>query len=172
MALFTRVQHLCSFFQMFGRRRTPSVRPSLLMFRIDLSIAWIISSLMLYRVPPSGSFILLKRSYSHWLISGENGRCFRISHCQRRKGVHDSSSGVTPCIVMKKGFCTTKCHRFLQSPWDYDLFAKIKKTAARDPVQHKRWICPCYRAVNMEHQQRCTRWWCTTPSKHLTKGDK
>ena len=29
-----------------------------------------------------------------------------------------------------------------------------------------------YRTVNTEHQQRWTRWWCTTPSKHLAKGDK
>ena len=43
------------------------------------------------------------------------------------------------------------------------------KNTARGPVQHKIWTYPCYRAVNTEHQQRCTRWWCTTPSKHLGK---
>ena len=37
-----------TFFQMFGRSPTPSVRPSLLMFRIGHPIAQIISSLMLY----------------------------------------------------------------------------------------------------------------------------
>ena len=66
MALFTSVQHLCTFnivaplfitfCQMFGRSHTPSARPSLLMFRIDRPIARISSSLVLYRVPRSGSF--------------------------------------------------------------------------------------------------------------------
>ena len=72
MALLTGVQHLCTFntvaalfitvCQMFGRRRTPLARPPLLMFRIDRPIARVSSSLVLYRVPRSGSFILAKRS--------------------------------------------------------------------------------------------------------------
>ena len=44
-------------------------------------------------------------------------------------------------------------------------------TTVRDPVQYKRWTQPCYRAVNTEHQQRWTHWWCTTPSQHLENGD-
>ena len=40
------------------------------------------------------------------------------------------------------------------------------------PLQHKRWTYPCSRAVNTEHQQKWTPWWCATPSKHLEKGDK
>ena len=47
-----------------------------------------------------------------------------------------------------------------------------ERATARDPVQHKRWTYPCYRAVNTEHQQRWTRWWFMTPSKHLEKGYK
>ena len=60
MALFTEVQHLCTFsiiaplfitfYQVFGRRRIPSARPSWLMFNIDRSIARISSYLVLYRV--------------------------------------------------------------------------------------------------------------------------
>ena len=38
---------------MFGSRRTPSARPSLLMFRINGSIARVSSSIVLYRVPRS-----------------------------------------------------------------------------------------------------------------------
>ena len=49
------------------------------------------------------------------------------------------------------------------SPCDYNLFFKIERTTARDPVQHKILTYPCYRAVNTEHQQRWTCW-CTTPS--------
>ena len=51
-----------------------------------------------------------------------------------------------------------------------------ERTTARGPVLHKRWTYPCYRAVNMEHQQRWTRWWCTTPpniwQKLINKGDQ
>ena len=47
-----------------------------------------------------------------------------------------------------------------------------ERTAAWDPVRHKRWTYMCCRADNTEHQQRWTRWWCTTSSKHLVKGDK
>ena len=47
-----------------------------------------------------------------------------------------------------------------------------ERTTARDPVQYKRWTYPCYKAVNREHQQRWTRWWCTRHSKHLAGGDK
>ena len=53
------------------------------------------------------------------------------------------------------------------SPWDYDLFAKVKESLW-DPTQHKIWTYPCSRAVNTEHQQRWMLWWCTTPSKYLT----
>ena len=77
MPLFTWVQHLytfsiatplfINFFQMFGRHRTPSAHPSLLMFCIDCPVAWISSSLALYWVPHSSSFTLAKRSWS-----GEN----------------------------------------------------------------------------------------------------
>ena len=74
MVLFTGVQHLYTsniaasviiFCQMFGWRRTLSERPSLLMFRIDRPTALIIPSLVLYRVPRSGSFTLAKRLYNH-----------------------------------------------------------------------------------------------------------
>ena len=47
-----------------------------------------------------------------------------------------------------------------------------ERTTARDPVQDKRLTYQCYRAFNMQHQQKWTHWWCTTPSKHLAKGDK
>ena len=63
-------------------------------------------------------------------------------------------------------------------PYSPDVSMRLRslrqseRTTARDPVQHKRWTYPCYMAVNTEHQQRWTRWWCTTPSKPLLKGDK
>ena len=54
------------------------------------------------------------------------------------------------------------------SPCDYSL-RQSERTAARDPVLHKRWTYTCNRAVNMKHQQRWTRWWCTIPFKYLAK---
>ena len=39
-----------------------------------------------------------------------------------------------------------------------------ERTTARDPVNHKKWTSPCYRAFNAEDQQR----W-TTLSKHWAK---
>ena len=53
------IYHFC---QMFGRRRTPSARPSLLMFSIDRPITRVSSFPVLYRVPRRGSFTLEKRS--------------------------------------------------------------------------------------------------------------
>ena len=51
--------------------------------------------------------------------------------------------------------------------WDHAITISSPKwkTAARDPVQHKSWTYPCFR-------ERSTRWWCTTPSKHLEEGHK
>ena len=49
---------------------------------------------------------------------------------------------------------------------------RSETTTERDPVQHKRWTYLRYRAINEEHHQRWTRWWCATPSKHLAKSDK
>ena len=45
---------------MFARHRKPSAHTSLFMFHTDRPIAWISSSLVLYRDPRSGSFTLAK----------------------------------------------------------------------------------------------------------------
>ena len=49
-------------------------------------IAWISSSLVLGRVPFSGSFTLAKRSELHGLISGEYSGCARISNSRSARG--------------------------------------------------------------------------------------
>ena len=82
---------------MFGRRRTPSERPSLLMFRIDHPIARISSYLVLYRVPRS--------VLSQWRRDRNRVDSYRVSTVDvpfpGAQAVRDSSSGVTPCIFMK-----------------------------------------------------------------------
>ena len=82
--------------QMLGRRCTSSAHTPLLMFRIDRPIAWINSSLVLYRVPRSGSYTLANRSESHGFISCEYGECSTISHYQRH-GVRDPSQQQQQC---------------------------------------------------------------------------
>ena len=80
-------------------------------------------------------------------------------------------SGVTSCVVMKNDEVlyhqmSTFCHESMQ------LRSLCQSERMRDSVQHKIWTYPYYRAVNTEHQQRWTRWWCMTSSKHLPKSDK
>ena len=74
MASITGVRHICTFniaplpliyhfCQTFGRRRTPSTRPFLFMFRIGSPISQVISS-VLYRVPRTDSLTLAKTYHS------------------------------------------------------------------------------------------------------------
>ena len=156
---------------MFERHRTLSVRPSLLMFRIDRAIAQISSSVVLYRVPRSGSFTLAKRSKS-------NGLRRKRLHLVVQKPIilNDSARSHTAAAV------TDLLRRwqweFLEHPpyspdkssCDCDFFVKVKEPLRG--TRYKRYCYMCYWAVNTENQQRWTRWWCTTPSKHLAKGDK
>ena len=44
------------------------------------------------------------------------------------QAVRDSSGVILALSRRMMEFCSTKCRRFLLSPCDYDLFAKVKKT--------------------------------------------
>ena len=83
------------------------------------------------------------------------------------------SSGVAPCIVMKNDevlfYQMMSCPPESMQLWS---LPQTRRTTARDLIQHKRWTCPCYRAVNTEPQQRQMHWCCIMPLKHLTKTDK
>ena len=83
-----------------------------------------------------------------------------------------SSSGVTPCTVMKNdGSLYYQVSSFSRKSMRLRSLRQSEWTK-RLLVQHKRWTYPCSRAVNTEYQQRWTCWWQTTPSKHLAKGHK
>ena len=124
-----------TFYEMFGRRRTPSAPTSLLMFRIERPISRTSSSIVLYRVTHSSSFTLAKRS-NRMDSSGEYGVCSTISHCRRRKrSVPAASLWLFALSWRMMGFCTTKCRRFFLSPCACDLFAEVKEP-------HKRWTYP------------------------------
>ena len=107
------------------------------------------------------------------------------------------SSGVTPCIVMVQNpiilhdnarshtaAVTDLLHRWQweilehppyspdMSPCDYDVSAKVKEPLRSTRYNTTDEIIRAIGTVNMEHQQRWTCWWCTTPLKHLAKADK
>ena len=44
------------------------------------------------------------------------------------------------------------------------------KNRREGPGTTKRWTYPCYKAVNMEHQQKWTRWWHGSRIGYETKG--
>ena len=76
--------------------------------------------------------------------------------------VRDSSNAVTPCIVMQNDVLYLQVSSFSPESMRLRSLRLSEWTAVRDPVQHKRWTYPCYRAVISEHPLRWTRWWCTT----------
>ena len=161
-----------TFYQMFRRCRTPSARPSLLMFRIDRPTARISSSRVLYRSLPL-VLSLWQRDYNHKDSYRVSTKDFPESPIAMAQEVHDSSTCLTPCIVMKNdGVLYHQESSFYPESMRLRSFRQSEWTIARDPVQHKRLTYPCYRAVNREHQQKWSRWWCTTPFKHLAKCDK
>ena len=107
------------------------------------------------------------------LVSYYYVECSRISHYQQRyKRSVTSAVWLLALLWRMMEFCTTKFSRFLRSPCDYDLFVKEK-----EPLQGTRYNIrdELIRAIGRsirKHQQAWTRWWYTTPSKHLVKGDK
>ena len=99
--------------------------------------------------------------YSCWdgnissLISGEDGGCSRILHYQRRKRSVTAAVWLLALSWRMMGFCTSKFRHFILSTRDYDLFAKVKE-----------WL------LGTRYNTRWTRWWCMTPSKQSSRGDK
>ena len=85
---------------MSGRRHTQSVRPSLLMFHIDRPIAQISSSLVLYQVL-AAALSLWRRDHNHMDSYWASKVAVPESPIASSTRVSDSTSGVTPCIVMK-----------------------------------------------------------------------
>ena len=104
---------------MFGRRRTTSERPSLLMLRIDRPITRVSSSLVLYRVPRSGFFHFgTVRSFSTTFVqrSGENNDTWWYrtpSFFMKMQGVTPLLSSRTSCAAGNGRFwnihLTTRC---------------------------------------------------------------
>ena len=112
---------------MFGRRRTPSPRPSLLMFRTDRPIARLRSYFLLYRVPRSSSFILAKRSKSHGLR--RNRRHLVV---QNPIILHNNANSHTAAVTellrrWKWEILEHPPYSRDMSPCDYDPFAKVKE---------------------------------------------
>ena len=74
---------------------------------------------------------LWRRDRNHWFTWGDYGGCSRISHCQSRKRSVTAAVWLFALSWRIMGFCITKCRRFLVSPCDCDLFAKVKEPLRR-----------------------------------------
>ena len=157
---------------MFGRHRTPSVRPSLLMFHIERPLAWISSSVVLYHAPSQWFFHFGEEIVKAWTqkktttLGGtephhSSWQC-KESHCCCHEPLAPLAMGDsgTSTVLTRYESMRLRSHR------------QNEGTTARNPVKHKRWTYPCYMTINTEHQQRWMCWWCMMSSKHLTKGDK
>ena len=77
-----------------------------------------------------------------------------------------------PLVLLTMGDSGTSTVLIRYESMRLQSLCQSERTTARDPVQHKRWIYPHYRAVNKEHQLIWMCWWFTTSSKHLAKDDK
>ena len=117
-----------TFCPVFGRLRTPSARPSLLIFHTDRPMARISSSLVLYWNPRSGSFTLAKRS---WPRGPRRKR--RHLMVQKHIILHDNARSHTSAAVMD--FLRRWLWENLEHPpsshdmsaCDYDLSPKMKE---------------------------------------------
>ena len=135
MALFTGVQHLCTFniatplfitfCQMWGKRRTPSARPSLLMLcSTDKFISYVVPG------PSQWFFHFDEEIVIAWTHIGWVRWMFQNLPLPAVQEVHDSR-GMTPCFVMKNnGVLYHQVSSF--SPESMRL--RSQRTTVRDPV--------------------------------------
>ena len=179
MALFTGVQHLCTF----------NIVSSLIYFllpnvwktsyTISASIFIDVSCWPPYSTDKFISCVVLgssqwifhfgKEIVILWTLIGWVGWMFQNLPLPAAQEARDSSYGVIPCIVTKiDGVLYHQMSFSAECMWLRSL-RQSERTTARDTVQHMRWTYPCYRVVKTEHQQRWTRWLYRTPSKHLEK---
>ena len=132
-------------------------------YSTDKFISWVVSG------PSQWFFHFGKEIVIAWTHIGWVRWMFQNLQFPAVQEVRDSS-GVTACIVMKNdAVLYHQVSSFSSESMRLQSLDQSERTTTRDPVQHKRWTYLCYRTVNTEHQQRWTRWWCTTPSKHLKK---
>ena len=115
---------------------------------------------------------------SHWLFHFDKKIALARTHIRwvwwmfknlplpAAQEVRDSSD-VTPCIVMKNDVVLYhQVSSFSSESMRLQSLRQSERITMRDLVQYKKWTYPCYRAVNTEHPELWTGWWCTTPSKH------
>ena len=125
--------------QLFGRHRTRSALPSLLMFRIDRTLTQIGSSLELFRVARSVLSLWRKQIIIAWIGIRWVRWMFQNLPLPAAQEVRDSSSGVTPCIVMiNDRLLYHQVSSFSPESMWLRFLHQSERTTARDPVQHKR----------------------------------
>ena len=158
---------------MFGKYLTPSALSTLLMFCIYHTVARISSSLLCCTRSLSVVLSLWRRDRNR-MNSGENDDTWWY----RTPSFFMTMQGVTPLLSW------TSCITAMGDSGTYIVFTrhwihviivslpKWKNHCEGPSTTQEMKTFPCYRAINMEHQQRWMCWWCTTPSKHLAKGDQ
>ena len=132
---------------MFGRRRTPSARPSLLIFRIERPIARI--SHLLCCTGSLAVVLSFWRRDRNLMDSWEDDD----TSWYRTPSFFMIMQGVTPPLSWTS--CTAGNSETFTVLNRYESkrlvsLRQSERTTVRDLVQQKKWIYPCYRAVNME----------------------
>ena len=154
--------------------RPKNVHPTQSAVKVMFIVVHDIDGLILHHAVPQRQSTAA-RSYSTTFVwrSGENDNTWwrrTSSFFMTMQGFIPRCHGpLAPLTMGDAGTSTVVTQYESMRLW---YLCQSERTTARDPVQHKRWTYPCYRAVNMEYHQRWTNWCCTMPSKHLAKGDK
>ena len=126
---------LITFYHIFGRHRTPSARPSLLMFRADRPIVRISSSLVLYRIPRSGSYstTFVQRSGENETLRGtephySSFQCKESHRCCCHGHLAPLTMGDSVTSILFTRYESMRLRSLRQ----------IERTTVRNPIQHKR----------------------------------
>ena len=142
--------------QMFGRRHTPSVCPSLFMFHIDCPISTnkFISCFVL---GPSQWFVHFVEEI---VIARTQEKTTTLGDTEPYHSM--TMQGATP--LLSRTSCASGNGRsgtsIVLTRHESLLLRSLRQSeriTASDPVQHERWTYPCCRAVNSKLQEKWTR---------------
>ena len=152
MTLFTGVQHLCTFnvvsrliyhlLQNFWKATYTISRPTSIFVDVPYWLPFSTDKFISCIVLSSSQWFFQfgKEIIIAWTHIGWIRWIFQYLPLPVAQEVHDSSSSISPCIVMKNG--VVLYHQVpLFSPESIQLWSlcQSKRITARDLVQHKRW---------------------------------
>ena len=143
MALFTRVQHLCTFkivylliYHLFPNvwKEPYTISGSIFIdvpywppYSADKFISCVVPG------PSEWFFNFGEENVIARLVSCEYGECFRISHCQRRmRSVITAATAGLLTLLWRMMRCTNKCRRFLLSAGRRRCYSRQYLTSVLD----------------------------------------